>query len=323
MNIKSKINQKPMRFQKRDSEILMAIHKYDGMLSRRHVKSIFWPNASIQAMERRLSLLRQNDFINWPSKAHRRVHPISEPIIWLGWRGIMHIVGTLDIEVQSPNNGRENQLRLFARRLRDVGIRWQREPRWSQIAHDVAVNDFRMSVEKSVNNRPSIKMEKWIAEGEFLTDTDTVKFTYINRNGKSINKKRGIRPDGFFIILDYLRPIKGSPARARYLLELDNSTHPLDRFGKEKAIAGLAYIRSQAYKNRFNFNSGRWLIVCVSPQRMINLKKQTEKVLNNDAKYFLFTTLDQATPEKIFSAPIWIRGGASTPDRLITTIRGD
>jgi hypothetical protein len=321
MKFKTNKNPKPMRFQKRDGDILFAIYDYDGMLSRRQVKSMFWPNATTQAMERRLSLLRQNDFINWPSKEHRRVHPISEPIIWLGWRGILHIVGSLDIDVDKPNNSGENQLRLLARRLRDIGVRWQREPRWSQIAHDVAVNDFRIAVENSVAKWPSLTLEKWIPEGEFLTDTDTVEFSYIDRNGRSKKKRRGIRPDGFFILKDHMRQINNTPAKARFLVELDNSTHPLDRFGKEKALAGLAYIRSQAYKDRFQYNSGRWLIVCVSAARMKNLKSQTEKVLGKGSHNFLFTSLDNTFPDKVFDTPIWNRGGEKILEQLITTIR--
>jgi hypothetical protein len=323
MKMKNKKNPKPMRFQPRDNEIIFAIFKYDGVLSRRHLKVKFWPNATTQAMERRLSLLKMNGFLDWPSKDHRRIHPISEPVIWLGWRGILHIAGSLEIVVKPPVNHRENQLRLLARRLREAGIRWQREPRWSQLAHDIAVNDFRLAVEGSVEKWPSLTLETWLPEGEFLTDTDTIEFAFTNRNGRSIKKRRGIRPDGFFVILDHLRQINGSPARARYLLELDNSTHPLDRFGNEKAIAGLEYIRSQAYKDRFKFNSGRWLIVCVSPKRMANLKSQTEKVLGNEARNFYFTTLDKTTPKTVFNAPIWLQGGAKNPETLVTTIRGE
>jgi len=142
---------KPMRFQERDSQIITAIHKYDGVLSRRHLKNMFWLETTPQAMERRLSLLRHNDYLNWPSKEHRRVHPIPEPVIWLGWRGITHLISTLNLQIDPPEKYGENQLRKFARRLRDAGIRWQREPRWSQLAHDIGVVDFHLAVEKSVS----------------------------------------------------------------------------------------------------------------------------------------------------------------------------
>lgn len=321
MQLRIENTPRPMRFQARDAAILFSIYKYDGVLARRQLKEIYWPEATPQAMERRLSLLYRSGYLNWPSKQQRRTHPIPEPVIWLGWRGILHIAGELDVEVKPPENDGENQLRLLARRLREVGIRWQREPRWSQLAHDVAVDDFRITVEKAAESWPSLTLESWLSEGEFLTDTDTIEFTYSNRVGKKIKKRRGIRPDGFFILLDHLRQIKGSPARGRFLLELDNSTHPLDRFGKEKAIAGLAYIRSQAYKNRFGYNSGRWLVVCVSKQRMLNLKNQTEKVLGRGASNFYFTTLQLAQSDTVLNAPIWLRGGTEEREPLVRTIQ--
>ncbi len=311
---------KPMRFQNRDGEILLAIYKYDGVLARRHIQKIFWPESTPQAMERRLSLLYHNGYLNWPSENDRRTQPIPEPVVWLGWRGILHIAGQMDIQVTPPENAGENQLRLLDRRLRDTGIRWQRVPRWSQLAHDIAVNDFRMAVEEAAENWPSVSLETWLPEGEFLTNMDRIAFTY-HQHGRKIKKIRGIRPDSFFTLLDHLRQIKGSPARARFLLELDNSTHPLDRFGKEKALAGLAYIRSPEYKQRFGFNSGRWLVVCVSEARLLNLKTQTEKVLESGASNFYFTTLQQAMKGSVLSAPIWIRGGTEEPQPLIPSSR--
>lgn len=311
---------KPMRFQERDSRIISAIHNYDGVLARRHLKEMFWPQATHQAMERRLSLLRHNHFLDWPSKEQRRVHAIPEPLVWLGWRGVMQLAGELNLDVNPPENDGENQLRAFARRLRDARIRWQREPRWSQLAHDLSVVDFRLAVEKSVSKWPSLELETWLPEGEFLTDTDRISFSFKERNGKTVKKRRGVRPDSFFVLRDHLRLIKGAPARARFLLEFDNSTHPLDRFGKEKALAGLAYIRSEAYKQRFGYNSGRWLVVCVSQARLENLKTQTEKVLGKGAVNFNFTTLEQVLGNDVLGAPIWVRGGFSEREVLIRNI---
>jgi len=174
---------KPMRFQERDSQIIATIYKYDGVLARRQLKAIFWPQATAQAMERRLSLLHHNGYLDWPSKEHRRVHPISEPIVWLGWRGISHLVGRMNLRIEAPENHGENQLRKYARRLREAGIRWQREPRWSQLAHDIAANDFRLAVEQAVTQWPSLELESWMPEGEFLRDTDRIEFSYTDRRG--------------------------------------------------------------------------------------------------------------------------------------------
>jgi hypothetical protein len=309
----------PMRFQERDGQILSTIHQYDGVLSRRQIKAMFWPHASVQAMERRLSLLFHNSFLDWPDPDQRRTKPIPEPVVWLGWRGIMHVAQQICFEVQPPSTGRENQLRLFDKRLRTQGIRWQREPRWSQLAHDIAVNDFRMIVEQAAKKWPSLTLEKWLPEGDFFSDMDVITIQYTNPKGENKSRRKGIRPDGFFILVDHLRQINNSSARGRFLLEFDNGNHPLDRFGREKALPGLQYLRSEAYKNRFGFNSGRWLVVCNSKQRLQNLKFQTEKMVGKDAWIFLFTTMDQVKPDTVLNAPIWFPGGAKKVERLIKT----
>lgn len=304
----------PMRFQDRDGEILAAIHKYDGVLAKRQIKALFWPQASLQAMERRLSLLYHTGYLNMPDFDQRRIYPISEPIIWLGWRGILLVASQIGVEIDPPKPVNENQLRRLEKRLREAGVRWQREPRWSQLAHDIAVNDFRMTVEQAVKQWPSLSLDEWIPEGEFMTKMDTVP---ISSDSK---QRKGVRPDGFFILVDHLRQINNSPAKARFLLELDNSTHPLNRFGRDKALAGLSYIRSSAYRKRFGFNSGRWLVVCKSEARMRNLKHQTEKVLGKQAANFLFTTFDKVKAVTVFNMPIWWRGGSSDQVALVGNI---
>lgn len=308
---KRKASPNPMRFQSRDGEIIQAIYKYDGVLSRRQIKQLFWPSASVKTMERRLTLLYHNGFLNIPNADQRRINPIPEPVVWLGWRGILYMVHEMDLEVEALSKINENQLRKLEKSLRSIDLRWQREPRWSQLGHDIAVNDFRLAVEKAVHYWPSLSLEKWIPEGKFFTNMDTVTV------GK---RKKGVRPDGFFVLVDHMRQINNSPAKARFLLELDNSTHPVTRFGRDKAIPGLAYIRSKAYKDRFGYNSGRWLVVCRSEQRLQNLKAQTEKVLGKPASNFLFTTLDQASPMHVLNRPIWLRGGSENLIPLINNI---
>ena len=310
----------PMRFQSRDGEIIQAIHKYDGMLARRQIKSLFWKSASIKTMERRLTLLYHNGFLNLPTLDQRRRNPISEPIVWLGWRGILHLAGQLEIDVPLPNNPGENQMRLLEKRLREGGISWQREPRWSQLGHDIAVNDFRFTIDRAAIKWPSVTLKKWIPEGEFLREMDTIEFEYEDQDGKIKKRKKGVRPDGFFVLLDHLRQINNSPARARFLLEFDNGNHPLTRFGRDKAVPGAAYVRSRAYKQRFGFNSGRWLVVCNGEKRLHNLKARTEKSVGIHASIFLFSTMSQIRAETVLNMPIWMRGGSNKVISLVNTI---
>ena len=307
----------PIRFQPRDGVILEVIYKYDGVLARRHLKAIFWSRASKQAMERRLSLLYRNGYLDWPSKEQRRTKPIPEPIVWLGWRGIMYVAGQAGVLVEPPSNPGENQMRILERQLRKQGIRWQREPRWSQLAHDLAAIDFRMVIEKAVSKAPSLSLETWIPEGEFLSNMDVVNFTYTGKNGKSRKGRKGVRPDGYFILVDHQRQVSGAPSRARFLLELDNATHPQERFGRDKVAAGLAYIKSKEYKARFGYNSGRWLVVCPGKRRLQNLKRQAETAVGQEAAIFYFTTFGQVKPKTVLTDPIWYRGGSEHPQPLL------
>lgn len=130
-----------MRFQNRDAQILLKIYENDGVLAKRHIKKIFWPDKSRRAMEVRLSKLQRNDYIAWPTQEHHKTQPIPEPICYLGWRGAQFIAGLHGVRA-SDINGSENQSRLFQKQLRDNGIRCFREPRWSLLRHDLAIVDW-------------------------------------------------------------------------------------------------------------------------------------------------------------------------------------
>ena len=95
--------------------------------------------------------------------------------------------------------------------------------------------------------------------------------------------KKRVYPDSYFVIVDRQRAAQGLVARMRLLLELDNSTHANERFGREKVAPGLAYVKSEEYKTRFGANSGRWLVVTTGERRMTNLMRQTHQVAGRGA----------------------------------------
>lgn len=110
------------------------------------------------------------------------------------------------------------------------------------------------------------------------------------------------------------------PAKARFLVEFDNSTHPLYRFGKHKALPGLNYIRSEVYKNRFGFNSGRWLVICKSETRLKHLKSQTEYVLGNQASNFLFSIISELNYQTVLTSPVWHLGASNNRESLVKNV---
>jgi hypothetical protein len=303
-----------MRFQERDGQILQTLYDYDGVLARRHLKEMFWPKASWRAMEMRLSVLYHNSYLNWPSKEQWRTKPISEPVCWLGWKGILRVAEKRGLYIDEPAKVNETWLRKLERTLRQAGVRWQREPRWSQLAHDLAVVDFRLAVERDAGELPDISLEAWIPEGEFQSTMDVVEYEMKGKDGRVRQKKKGVRPDGFFLVSDEARRSRGEAFNARFLVEVDMGTHDNPSFGNEKAAPGAAYIQSPVYKARFGDNSGRWLVVTTGRIRMKNMMQQTEQT--GSAWAFLFTIFDQLETGNLFSAPFWWQAGKEGPVTL-------
>jgi hypothetical protein len=176
------------------------------------------------------------------------------------------------------------------------------DPRWSLVPHDLAINDFRISVMEACQQHPHLELAEWIPSGEFWAYPDTVE--YVKPNGTKDRRK--VRPDGYFIIL-----INGQPRR--FLLELDRATEDNPRFAREKVLPGIAYLRSDTYARRFGHASGRWLVVTTGERRMRNMRQQARQVAGRDANLFYFTTFQAITPSDLLTAPIWYPGGETEP----------
>ena len=93
-----------MRFQQRDGEIIQAIFDNDGVMAKRHLKIMFWPDKSLRAMEQRLSKLFEAGYLLWPNREHYKIYPIPEPICWFGWRGIDYLAAQNGIRIERPKN---------------------------------------------------------------------------------------------------------------------------------------------------------------------------------------------------------------------------
>jgi len=307
----------PMRFQDRDARILRAVQDYGGLLAKRQIKALFWSGKSKRAMQSRLSKLKANGYIDWPSSNQRKCNPIPEPVIWVGWRGALYLANTGNRKVEPPKSGNENQLRFLERRLRREGFYWLREPRWSQLSHDLTLIDIRMKIEDDLKTIPHLMLDTWINESAFRSNMDRVNFTYKDRNGNTQQRKRGVIPDGFFRVIDSKRKKKGEPYKAQFLLEVDMATHSNRRFSIEKTTAGAAYISSKLYKDRFGSNSGRWLVVTTSDIRMRHLMEHSCKKLAKDKQLFYFTTLPSMFSGNVFTETIWQVCGETKTKRLV------
>jgi len=256
-----------MRLTKRDILILEAVHTYDGMLGFSQIQRLFFTGKS-QA-EQRLKLLYQHRYLNRPDRDQRSRMP--EMIYWLDKQGAEIVASLNSISVRD--------------------FSWRKQPRWFQVAHDLAVNDFRLDMEEACGSDPDISLETWVSEREFCAHPDKIKI-------KGHTKERSIRPDGYFMLYTPNHVI-------RYLLEIDRSTEDNPRILREKIIPGLAYIKTEAYEERFGHRSGRWLVVTTSEKRLENMLRQARR---GKAKgLFYFTTYDQVRVDTLLHVPIWQR----------------
>jgi len=268
-----------MRLTDRDKRILESVHAYDGMLGFSQIQRMFFTGKS-QA-EQRMKLLYQHKYVNRPSKEQRKRLP--EMIYWLDKAGA-EIVASLD----------STPLKEFT---------WRKQPRWFQVEHDLAVNDFRLDLEEACHNNLEVQLVTWVPESEFWAYPDKVEYEYIQRR-----LARKIRPDGFFMLTF-------SKHEIRYLLEIDRSTEDNPRFYREKILPGLEYIKTKAYEQRFGHRSGRWLVVTTGGRRLANMMSQARRAKTRG--FFYFTTFAQVSPETILFSPIWHRVDRDEPVPLV------
>jgi hypothetical protein len=306
-----------IRFQDRDARILQVIQDYGGVLAKRQVHTIFWRGKSHRVMQNRLAKLKANAYIDWPSNDQRRCNPLPEPIVWLGWKGILYLANAVNLKIEEPKSDNENQLRLLERTLRSEGLRWLREPHWNQLNHDLTVVDIRLKFEKDLQDFKHLKIDQWINETVFRSNMDRIPFSYKDTKERLRQGKRGVIPDGFLCIADQKRQSQGLPAKANFLLEVDMATHSNPNFGIEKAAAGAAYINSQEFNKRFGSNTGRWLVITTSEIRLQHLMKHTHKRIAAKSSLFLFTTLSEFFSKNVISEAIWSVCGENRKQKLL------
>ena len=313
-----------MDFKERDGLLCQAIQYLgDGLLPRRLIKQLFWlETRNPRAMDRRISKLCNDGWLARPSPDQYKTEPIPERFCWLGPRGILFIAGQAGVHVKEPANYSEHQLRQLEKKLRSKNIRYYRKVRFKQLKHDIAVIDLRLSLQNGLEELPSLTLETWVPESAFRTDTDRVTYRVKGADGRFRKMEKGVRADGYFeVTIDDLRA-RGENARAPFLLEyLTPDGFDVVRYGVEKVISGVAYLKSFAYQKRFGHNAGRWLIVSGSKQvRLENLIRETKKVAGeDDARSFIFTRFDLLqNAHNPITASIWLATDSDQPGPLIT-----
>ena len=281
----------PLRLTSRDRRILETIHAFDGLISLEQIDRLFFSGRGGTWPRERMRQLFDHGYVNMPDEANAHRVPLGETIYFLDKPGAALVAGLRGEDI--------------------VHFSWRDEPRWSMIAHDLAVNDFRIDVMEAADLSPTITLHRWIPESVFWSDPDRIK--YETRTGA--RRTRQMRPDGYFTLR---RPAPGHPGQVEemaFLLEIDMGTEDNPRFAREKVRPGVAYIGSQLYEERFGVNYGRCLVVTTGARRLKNMKAQTERA--GGAGLFYFTTFDDVASHTVLTAPIWHLAGREEPVSIL------
>lgn len=303
-----------MKFQDRDGELLWFVYNLGGVVAITHLWRVFWPQKSLRAVQRRVQKLCGSGYLARPALQDYRNHPIPQPVVWLGWKGACHIAGQCGVAT-SPLQEPVTTFRMkkMARELLSHHIRWLWQPRWSKVAHDLRIVDFRLAIEGALAEMPNHDLEEWMAETDFRTDMDVVTYQLGGRDGAGKESRRGVIPDACFAIVDKQRRARNMQAVARHLLEIDMASHSNPAFGKDKVRPYAAYFKSPAYQARFGSDAGRWLVVTTGWKRLENLKKQTKQNAGEGAGRFYFATFEECDSANMLTAPIWWQVDSSEP----------
>ena len=155
-----------------DKEMLLAIHRYDGLLSIDQIQRWFGYGA-LRNAQRRMSHLYNHKYV------HR-----WKGMYWLDTRGAQIVAETI------------------AKGLPFKEFRWRDEPFESKVEHDVLLNEFRHIFEQAAALHSTISLDFWYGQYECLAHFPK-KTEYINAHGE--RKDRRVQLDG-------LRAYRKNPA---------------------------------------------------------------------------------------------------------------
>ncbi len=256
---------------KSTTKLLIGIHYHEGILSQNQIIKGFFPGKTISWPEARLQQYFDHYLVNKFNAEWVHGEHLGETVYTLGTRGARLVARKLDIDFTS--------------------LSWRRKPRWHTLKHDLRLNDFRLTVTKEARALEGFELIQWMSETEL----------------HQIHIIPG-RPDGFLLLKRNSPEVTGRVEELAILPEVDNATHPLDRFVQKKVKPALKFIGSEKYKDIFGVKSGAIFVVTTGIRRLTHLKKEVEKA--GGSGRFYFTTYDQIKTG-VLTNPIWQMAGSN------------
>jgi hypothetical protein len=273
----------------RDREILCQVYAYRLMTREQIERLLFAPEngqdhfTKTSKVRRRLKLLYQHGYLE------RIPAPVGRGA-W-AWRPVYRL----------DRKGAElvaSGLGLTARELPYWGKGDDKDHRATGVSqlflnHTLAINDVRIAITQAAQAR-GYKVEKWLGDTQLKSEEMKDHVTVTSEQGRS--SKLAVIPDAYFIL--HL-----GDRRAHLFLEVDRATMTNKRW-KMRILAYQEYIRSGKYQARYQTRSLRILTVTTTEERLMNLKKTTERAGGKDL--FWFTSIDRITTASVLFSPIWL-----------------
>lgn len=256
------------------TELLLAIYLHEGVLSQRQILKYYFRGKTKSWPEVRLQQYFDHRLVNKFNAEWVNGEHLKETVYTLGTMGARYLAKHLEIDYTS--------------------FTYRDKPHWLNLSHDLRLNDFRLAVSAEAKNSRGFELVKWISEFEL----------------HQIQNIPG-RPDGFCLLRRESPTTSDRVEELSILVELDNATHPLNRFVARKVKPALKYIGSKEYERTFGVTTGAYFVVTTGPKRLANLKEKAE-VAGGSGRFF-FTTFEEIR-EGVLTKPIWQMSGSI--DRL-------
>lgn len=267
----------------RDVELLKALNSYRYLQTGQIQRLLFPENKSTQSTRRRLRHLYRHKYVN-------RVKPYvqigkhnGESAFFLGAKGIKLLV----------DNG--------------INVRiWKKSATVKHLflQHAIALSEFRLLLEQSLNTLPSFSMEEFIADFETKPRTDSAmgarRYKLYSSHFHNVYKKSYVvYPDA---LIHLKANINQKEYDSLYFLEIDRGTESLARI-RDKLIGYSLYLDQEIYKKFGEFNGFKILFQAHSEKRAASIRNA---LLDQKCADMVLVTSDpKVTRESILTGKIW------------------
>lgn len=265
----------------RDLDIISALVRY-YVLGREQVQQLFFEGSEPRVVRRRLQMLVGEHFISRTNPMIVDRSGTAAPTYYPALRG-----------VETLAEVREDPTLLLTP---------TRCPNPVHVAHWLLISDFHIALDAALAKNPEITCDDFLNEWDVANKEESKPEDHYRLYTLVRDKPRLIcGPDAGFVLR------KGTNAKVHYL-EMDRGTTGPNQIAKFKT-AGYAGMAEQGLHRRHfphaNVPEFAVLSVSLSPKRRDYVREAVAE--SPGASLWRFASLDELTPEKILTEPVWHR----------------